>query len=35
MSNIVKIKNKFYDFGTKNASFLLTAKELKELGIKT
>ena len=39
MSNIVRIDNekgnpRYYDFGTKNSSFLLTAKELKELGIK-
>ena len=39
MSNIVRIDDykglpKFYDLGTKNSSFLLTAKELKELGIK-
>lgn len=39
MSNIVKIDDekgnpRYYDFGTKNSSFLLTAKELKELGIK-
>jgi hypothetical protein len=39
MSNIVRINDedgrpRYYDFGTKNASFLLTAKELKELGIK-
>lgn len=34
MSNIVKIGNKYYDFGTKNESFLLTAAELKTLGIK-
>lgn len=39
MSNIVQINDNngiphFYDFGTKNNSFLLTAKELKELGIK-
>lgn len=32
--NILKINNKFYDFGCKNESFLLTAKELKALGIK-
>jgi len=39
MSNIVRIDDengnpRFYDFATKNSSFLLTAKELKELGIK-
>ena len=39
MSNIVQINDnngnpRYYDFGTSNASFLLTAKELKELGIK-
>ena len=34
MSNIVKINNKYYDLGTKNDSFLQTAKELKILGIK-
>lgn len=39
MSNIVRINDekgqpRFYDFGTKNGSFLLTAKELKELGVK-
>ncbi len=34
MSKIIKIGNKYYDFGTKNASFLLTASELKKLGIK-
>ena len=34
MSNIVKINNKYYDFGTQNVSFLLTAQELKTLGIK-
>lgn len=34
MSNIVKIDNKYYDFGTKNNSFLITAQELKTLGIK-
>lgn len=39
MSKIIKINDEFgkphyYDFGTKNSSFLLTAKELKELGIK-
>jgi hypothetical protein len=39
MSNIVRIDDyrgrpRYYDFGTKNKSFLLTAKELKELGIK-
>lgn len=35
MSNIVKIGDKYYDFGTKNQSFLITAQELKTLGIKT
>lgn len=34
MSNIVKIGNKYYDFGTSNTSFLMTAQELKTLGIK-
>ena len=39
MSNIVRIDDydgtpRYYDLGTKNSSFLLTAKELKELGIK-
>ncbi len=34
MSDIRRIGNKFYDFGTKNESFLLTAQELKTLGIK-
>ena len=34
MSNIVKIGDSFYDFGTKNKSFLLTCQELKTLGIK-
>lgn len=39
MSNIVRIDDHrgvahYYDFGTKNDSFLLTAKELKELGLK-
>ena len=34
MSKIIKIGNKYYDFGSKNASFLLTASELKALGIK-
>lgn len=34
MSNIVKIGDKYYDFGTKNDSFLLTASELKTLKIK-
>ena len=33
MSNIVCIDGKYYDFGTKNASFLLTASELRTLGI--
>jgi len=34
LSKIVQIDGKFYDFGTKNSSFLLTAQELKTLGIK-
>lgn len=34
MSNIVQIGDKYYDFGTKNQSYLLTAQELKTLGIK-
>ena len=34
MSDIKRIGNKYYDFGTKNTSFLLTAQELKVLGIK-
>lgn len=39
MSHIVAINDEngvphYYDFGTKNESFLLTARELKELGIK-
>lgn len=34
MSDIRKIGNKYYDFGTKNKSFLTTAHELKTLGIK-
>jgi len=34
MSNIVRIGNRFYDFGTKNKSFLQTCQELKILGIK-
>lgn len=34
MSSIAKIGNKYYDFGTKNESFLMTAKELKTLGLK-
>lgn len=34
MSNIIQIDGKYYDFGTKNQSFLLTAQELKTLGIK-
>jgi hypothetical protein len=33
MSNIVRIENKYYDFGTKNNSFLVTAQELKTIGI--
>lgn len=34
MSNILNINGKYYDLGTKNSSFLLTAQELKTLGIK-
>lgn len=34
MSDIKEINGKYYDFGCKNESFLLTAKELKTLGIK-
>lgn len=34
LSNIIQIGGKFYDFGTKNTSFLKTAQELKTLGIK-
>ena len=34
MSKILRIDGKYYDFGTKNSSFLLTASELKALGIK-
>lgn len=34
MSDIREINGKYYDFGTKNKSFLQTALELKELGIK-
>ena len=34
MSRIVRIGDKFYDFGTRNTSFLITAQELKTLGIK-
>ena len=40
MSKIVEIvdpithKKGYYDFGTKNTSFLETARELKDLGIK-
>lgn len=34
MSKIIRIDGKYYDFGTKNESFLLTAQELKTLGIK-
>lgn len=34
MSDIKQINGKYYDFGCKNESFLLTAKELKTLGIK-
>ena len=32
--NIMQIDGKYYDFGTSNSSFLLTAQELKTLGIK-
>jgi hypothetical protein len=34
LSKIIRIGNKYYDFGTTNESFLLTAQELKTLGIK-
>lgn len=34
MSDIKQINGKFYDFGCKNESFLITAKELQTLGIK-
>lgn len=34
MSQIIEINGRYYDFGTKNSSFLLTAQELKTLGIK-
>ena len=34
MSDIRRIGDRYYDFGTKNSSFLLTAQELKILGIK-
>ena len=34
MSKIIQIGNKYYDFGTKNQSFLQTAYELKALNIK-
>ena len=34
MSDIRRIGDRYYDFGTKNTSFLLTAQELKMLGIK-
>lgn len=34
MSDIKMINGKYYDFGTRNESFLITAKELKTLGIK-
>lgn len=34
MSDIKQINGKYYDFGCKNESFLLTAKELQTLGIK-
>ena len=32
-SRIVKLNGKYYDFGTKNKSFLITANELRTLGI--
>ena len=34
MSNIVQLGGKYYDFGTKNQSFIQTAYELKTLGNK-
>lgn len=34
MSNVVKIGGKYYDLGTKNESFLRTAKELRAVGVK-
>jgi hypothetical protein len=34
MSNIIRIKNRYYDLGTKNTSFLQTAQELKTIGVK-
>jgi len=34
MSDIKQINGHFYDFGTSNESFLITAKELKAVGIK-
>ena len=34
MSDIKQINGQYYDFGTKNESFLITATELKQLGIK-
>ena len=34
LSNIFRINNRYYDLDPKNQSFLLTARELKELGIK-
>lgn len=34
MSKIVRINGKYYDFGSQNESFLITAQELKTLGIK-
>lgn len=34
MSDIKQINGKFYDFGCKNKSFLLTARELQILGVK-
>lgn len=33
-SRVIRIKNKFYDTGTSNKSFLQVAKDLKCLGIK-
>ena len=34
LSDIKQINGQYYDFGTKNESFLITATELKQLGIK-
>ena len=34
MSDIKQINGKFYDFGCRNESFLVTAKELKTVGVK-